>query len=498
MRDLLRAFAKTAGGSVATLLMGMVAIKILAVLIGPSGVGVFSLLRQTQQTAILLAILNGQTALVQGIASRATLAERERYISVAFWITLAATLLVTIVFVALPGEVARALMGRNAFAAGAIRMVRFMAISVLFGAAYLFEMGVLNGHRFIGRAAVLQFSNYFAIAALSYPAGMLVVAGTPTALAWLLNAGAIGAAVSGAILLRRAGIVKLFWPAWSEDNRSAALHFLTLSSTMLMTAALSYGVPLVVRAMIVRGFGFTGAGIFDVAWTLSMGYVMIVLTAFSAYYLPTLSGISDPAERIALVRRVLHLATVLMLPLVTTVIVFKPLVISLLYTHEFMPALHIMRWMLIGDYFKVLSWVFSFTMLAYADIKVFLITEIVWGAMTVAGSYAAVHWTHSLDHLGIIFMVLYLLYLLVMALYVRRRHAFAFQLRDTQRSLAGLAVIVIASMVTWNDTTVHWPLAIGSSAAAALVSWLLLLRSERDNLRTWVMSWLAVTRKRPL
>jgi O-antigen/teichoic acid export membrane protein len=307
---------------------------------------------------------------------------------------------------------------------------------------------------------------------------------------WLLNGGTLAAALCGVVMLWRLGMPRLSLPSWNEEDRAAARHYLTLALSLIISAALSTGVPLVVRSMIVRGFGFADAGIFDVAWTLSMAYVMIVLTAFSAYYLPTLSGIANPAERIVLVRRVLHLAVMLMLLLVTTVIVLKPLVISLLYTREFLPALHVMRWMLIGDYFKVLSWVFSFTMLAYADIKMFLLTEIIWGAMTLAGSYAAVHWTHSLEHLGVIFMVLYMLYFVVMAIYVRRRHAFAFQVRDARLSLIALVVILTASVTTWSDTTVRWPLAISAIVAAGGVSLMLLRRSERASLRAWINEWI--------
>ena len=41
----------------------------------------------------------------------------------------------------------------------------------------------------------------------------------------------------------------------------------------------------------------------------------------------------------------------LIVPLVVTTIVLKPAVVRLLYSPAFLPALEIMRWMLIGDYF---------------------------------------------------------------------------------------------------------------------------------------------------
>jgi O-antigen/teichoic acid export membrane protein len=486
MRDLVCAFAKTAGGSAAALLMGMAAVKILAVLVGPAGMGVFSLLRQTQQTAVLLALFNGQNALVQGIASRAGEEERRRYVSVVFWIVATTTLLVALIFVAAPGAVAQALAGRGHYGPGSVEMVRFLALSIVFSSAYLFVMSVLNGYRFVGRGALVQWMSYFALAALAYPFGLLARDGNQAAFAWLLSAGAAAAALLGMVMLWRAGVARVSWPRWTAEEGADARHFLKISVSMLISGAIAYGEPLIVRSMIVRGFDFAGAGIFDVAWTLSMAYVMILLTAFSAYYLPTLSGIQDPQERTELVRRVLHLSVLVMLPLVTAVVVFKPLVISILYTGQFTPALRIMRWMLIGDFFKVLSWVFSFTMLAYADMKMFLSTEIIWAVLGLAGSYAAINWTHSLEHLGFVFMLLYVLYLIVMAWYVRRRHALTWGKREVWGSLAALCVIVTASALTWNDDAVRWPIAIACSGTALAGSWLLMTAANGDTSgRAW-------------
>ena len=54
----------------------------------------------------------------------------------------------------------------------------------------------------------------------------------------------------------------------------------------------------------------------------------------------------------------------LVAPLITLVILGKSLVVSILYSKEFLPSFDIIQWMLIGDYFKAVGWVLATPMLA--------------------------------------------------------------------------------------------------------------------------------------
>src|SRR5438128_1102782 len=78
-RDILGAGLKVGLATLAGLLGWVVAGKVLAVTLGASGVGLFGLLRQLLQNLTVLASFNGQSALVQGIASRATKEEQKRF-----------------------------------------------------------------------------------------------------------------------------------------------------------------------------------------------------------------------------------------------------------------------------------------------------------------------------------------------------------------------------------------------------------------------------------
>src|SRR3712207_6770368 len=92
MRDILKAAIKTMSGSAGFLLFGMLTIKIMAVVLGPNGVGLYSLLRQTSEFSKNLGTLGGETALVQGLASRKGKV-RDEYLLTAFWVFVLGALL---------------------------------------------------------------------------------------------------------------------------------------------------------------------------------------------------------------------------------------------------------------------------------------------------------------------------------------------------------------------------------------------------------------------
>ena len=61
---------RTAFGQFFGLFFGAIAIKLLAVITGPAGVGLYSVLRQLQQMLSSMASIGGQNAVVQGLSSQ--------------------------------------------------------------------------------------------------------------------------------------------------------------------------------------------------------------------------------------------------------------------------------------------------------------------------------------------------------------------------------------------------------------------------------------------
>ncbi len=202
--------------------------------------------------------------------------------------------------------------------------------------------------------------------------------------------------------------------------------------------------------------GLAETGQFWTAWTLSMSYVTLLLGSLGTYYMPSLSRLVQPETRRSLIRDYLRLCLLGMPVLVSLVVVFKPWVIQGMFSASLMPALKVLRWMLIGDLFKGVSWVMAFPMLAFSDMKWFFWTDLLFSMAMLATASAWVLSGGGIQGLGLLFMVLYALYLPVMVYYVWRMHGFIWHRCDVLQFLAGLALVMILSAMTWNDVTVKW------------------------------------------
>lgn len=480
MHELLGPLCKTGGGSAANLILGILAIKVMAVVLGPAGVGLFSLLRQTQQTALTLAVLNGQMAVVQGTAMREEKARAEYLATVLGILILTGSVVSLGVFVFAP-QLAAWIIGQTD--ASTVRTVRWLSLSIFLSTAASYLTSLLNGYRAIGRVALSQIASFGLMASLAYPTAFLVKIGYPMAFAWLFAASGSASLVLGLWFALRSDLLAfLFDKTKRRFNRPAAQHFLRMAGTMLLTGFVGTAVPLAVRSLAARRFGLYEVGIFDVAWTLSMAYTTLILTFFSTYYLPTLSQTRDLRERQILVYQVLRLSILLMFPLIIAVIAFKPLVVELLYTSDFLPSLKIMRWMLIGDCFKVLSWVFGYTMIAYSDMRTYLMTEIIWGSLMLCGSAISVLSFNSLQGIGVSFIALYVTYLGYTCYYVYNRNYLKLDKRIIMQWLIGIILVLSVSTQTWNDSQVNWSWAMLWLIASLFFIYMVLNFSERQKL----------------
>jgi O-antigen/teichoic acid export membrane protein len=130
--------------TVASLLGWVVAVQVLALTMGAAGVGLFCLLRQLLQNLTLIGSLNGQQALVQGIASRTARSTPLRFAGSVFHIQLL-----------FAGILA---LGQLVFAPWlgpwliphprSVALLRWLALAMV-TVAQAYVVGLLNGHRLI-------------------------------------------------------------------------------------------------------------------------------------------------------------------------------------------------------------------------------------------------------------------------------------------------------------------------------------------------------------
>ncbi len=476
MRDLIYAVLKTGSGAIGNLLLSVVSMKVMAVMLGPAGTGLFSLIRQAVITLSSLGS-GGQTALIQGVASKEGIG-RDSYVRTTFWLFVFAAFFSVALIELFAPTIATLVFGTND--SGMIQLIRWMALPVFLLHAYIYLKSVLNGFRAIGRLAFVEMLGPFFTLALVYPVCIFVGDGYALAFIWMLSAAQLLMIVASCLILYKNGwLSTLFDGNAVLLNRADFRYFLTIAGTTFLISMMGSGTLLAVRTMIARDGGLYQAGLFDLAWS-SGSYVMLLLASFGTYYTPTLSQAVGNVARAALVRRIIRLSTLLMIPMIVTVIVLKPLLVQVLYSSEYIDSLEIVRWMLIGDYFKITGWVLATTAIVNNHMKIYFLTEMFWYVGFLVLSALSVLYFSDLQGVGVAFVALYFALVIYYLQYVRK----VYDLQITSDLLIpwiiGFVVVVMASIQNWNSLTVNWISSLLWIIGSLWLVFLFLKKTERE------------------
>lgn len=189
-------------------------------------------------------------------------------------------------------------------------------------------------------------------------------------------------------------------------------HFSLMALITAVTIPIS---QIWLRNLVTETFSLHEAGLWQGLMRISDAYLMIVSLTLSTYYLPKLSSLNDPFE----IKKEILKGYLIILPfvLVTCVVIYvcRIFIIDLLYTPSFRPMANLFFWQLLGDFFKIMSYLLAFLMLAKRRTTLYIVTEILFSALYVFFGY---FFTSEFGFQGITiaFASTYFIYLIIMIL----------------------------------------------------------------------------------
>lgn len=193
--------------------------------------------------------------------------------------------------------------------------------------------------------------------------------------------------------------------------------FMTLGNFAGILASYAFSSWLNVNA------GTEAVGYYQAGYTLINKYTGLILTALGMEYYPRLAKVVDSRLRLrAFVSQEINLAIAVMAPVVALFILLRELIIWILYTPEFNVIFSFVSWGMIGTVLRTLSWCLAFTILARGDGKTYLWTEVASAVINLGLNILFYQWW-GLTGLGVAFLVSYLLYTVIIAVvYFRVYH----------------------------------------------------------------------------
>ena len=174
---------------------------------------------------------------------------------------------------------------------------------------------------------------------------------------------------------------------------------------------------MVIRSYLSQEFGLNYAGYWEAMIRLSAAYLMLVTTTLSVYYLPRLAELTHLDE----IKKEVYLGYKFIFPLAVVgglgIYILRDWIITLLFSHAFMPMRDLFLWQLIGDSLKIGSWILAYLMLSKAMTKLFITTEIIFSLSLILLTYIFTQ-AFSFKGVSIAYLVNYALYWLVMSYFI--------------------------------------------------------------------------------
>ena len=442
-RRILKTSSIIGGSSVINILIGLVRTKVLAVLLGPAGMGLVGLYSGIMGTAATVAALGVGTVGTRQVAE-AVAREDSHAIAVVrrsmFWGTLLLALAGALTVWTLRDVLAVRVLGGAEHASA----IGWLSLGVALSVTGASQGALIQGMRRIGDMA--RLSVYGSALSTALGIGLLWLWGSAALWAFVLVVPFVSFALGHVYVSR---LPRLPASKVAVDEIAAQWKMLLRLGMPFMGAGLvSALVQLWIRVTVNNDLGLEDVGHFQAAWSISMQYIGFVLGAMVADYYPRLTGvINDKAAATRLVNEQTEIALLLSAPVFIAMLGLAPWVIQLLYSAAFAPAVDILRWQILGDVLKVASWPLGFVILAAGAGKTFFWTETVF-LLLMGGIVAGLASSVGLQITGVAFLVAYVVYLSLVYFLARGRIQFAWSASVIKLLTVSFGLCVLVSVLS--------------------------------------------------
>ncbi len=483
-RTAFNATALFGGVQVFTILVSLVRNKLVAVWLGPAGMGIMNMFNQTIDLIYSVTNLGLQNSAVRDIARTDEQADPTFFSktvkAINRWV-LATGLLGALITVALSP-----LLSRLIFQSGSYTL-SFVILSCI-----VMMMGIYSGNY-----ALLQGTRRLKYMAKANIFGALAGFVCSVPIFYFFREKGI---VSAMVLTSLATLLVSFFfvrkvklaqadQTWKESYR-LGLGTMKLGVMLALSGISATLVQFIVRIFISYLGGEEGmqhVGLYYAGWAINWQYFGLVFTAIEKDYFPRLVSISsDNTAARKVINQQSEIAMLIIAPMVVVMIIFLPYVISLLYTSEYLGIVDMVKFMFVGTIFRAGVWAISFLFLAKGDGKTYLFNELGIRLVTLP-SYALGYYFFGLTGVGYGFLFSNAVYLVIVVIVSRRKYGIGYG-RLYWINFAILLVACMTFLLLDQCVTGRWNTVLDVVAATAICGYSVFELNKRINISGYLKS----------
>jgi antigen flippase len=369
--QILKSSALIGGSSIIEIGCRIIRTKVMAVLLGPSGVGLMGLYSSIADLAQAVAGMGLNSSGVRQIAAAAGSGENERIartVAVLRRVAILTGIVGAALLVAFSRTISDVTFGTDRYAIP----VALLSVVVFFRLVSGGQGAVIQGMRRISDLARMRVLGGLYGLIISIP------------IIYFFREDGIVPSLVGVAALT---VLTSWWysrqvevqvPAMTAAQvKTEAAALLKLGAAFMASGLMVMGAAYAIRLMVRQKIGLDAAGLYQSAWTLGGLYVGFILQAMGSDFYPRLTAVSANNEECnRLVNEQALIGLLLAGPGVIATLTFAPVVIAVFYSAKFGPAADLLRWICLGMTFRVLAWPMGYIVLAKGEQKIFFWTEL--------------------------------------------------------------------------------------------------------------------------
>lgn len=430
------------------IIISIIRTKLIAIFIGPAGMGIAALLNSTINIISGISGLGIETSGVKHISGRY---KNDDISSVSAIVTIIKKIaLLTGIFGALLTILLSSWLSQITFGNTEHTFpFLFLSITLLFKQLSAGELVVLQGLRKMRSLAKVNFyGNLFGLL-FSIP---LYYYYKMDAIVPTIIVASLSSVMFAFYFSKKIGIVntKVSSNQLLTDGKSIIRLGIMLTFSGTLTLLSTYLIQIYV--------GKTGSleevGFYNAGFTLLNSYVGIVFTVMSTDYFPRLASICDDNEKVRTsVIQQSFISILIITPIIILFLIFIPLIIKILYTPKFISIMPMVCIGILGMLFKAVSWSMGYILIAKGDSKIFIKTALGFSILSLILNIFG-YYFYGLEGLGFSFLIYYLIHFFVVKLITKKRYGFYFDKDFYQTYL----ICILVCIVTFLFSYIQYPI----------------------------------------
>ena len=445
MRRLFTAMLLMGAASVATAAIGVVNRKLLAIYVGPDGMGALDQLVDLNVLLINLVSFGLGDGIIKYVSEFHSSDNPDRlrdFLASVGLVLSGLAIAVAGVLVFFAGDISQALLRSPQYAGLVVLLVLTLPCSVL----TLVLRSAVNGYRQVRYLALMSV----------LPALSILVLAWPLVATWHLLGAILNIAISTGLTLavavyffvRAAGGAFVKSIVRAGHFRPRMLRMIAGFGVVSLIGGVASTQTLIwVRIFINNRAGLAAVGLFSVVNGLSEQTLNLALIALSSYSYAHISAMRDPQDIARELNNTLRIVVLLGVAMLFVLSVFRGLIIPLLFSSAFLGAAALIPLQVVGDFLKILMWSLSLPQLPMGRTRAWLAYWLVWCGSFVGLSYVFIN-LYGL--MGVVYAHVAAHALGVVLLYLDQRRVLALRLAPGTPKLLVSSLVLLGSVVVFN------------------------------------------------